>query len=92
MDVNRAPRERLLRVPGLGRKTIERILAARRFRAVRADDLARLRVSLPKVLPFLITADHRPRPALLDAPDLRRRLLSETRFTAVAKPSQLALF
>ena len=74
LDVNRAPREALLRVPGLGAKTVERILAARRHRAVRAEDLARLRVSLPKVLPFLVTADHRPRGGLLDRADLRRLL------------------
>ncbi|HKY90192.1 MAG TPA: putative DNA modification/repair radical SAM protein [Nevskiaceae bacterium] len=61
VDVNRAAREDLLRVPGLGVKTIERLLALRRHKSVRYDDLVRLRVSMRKVAPFVVTADHRPR-------------------------------
>ncbi|MCK8787073.1 putative DNA modification/repair radical SAM protein [Roseomonas sp. NAR14] len=74
LDVNRAPRELLLRVPGLGARNVERLLAARRHAAIRTADLARLRLSLPRVLPFLATADHRPSPRLLEHPGLRRRL------------------
>jgi predicted DNA-binding helix-hairpin-helix protein len=70
VDVNRAPREELLRVPGLGRRTVERLLASRRHGAIRLDDLARLRVPLRRAAPFLVTAD--PRPRGLDAPALRR--------------------
>jgi putative DNA modification/repair radical SAM protein len=94
MDVNRAPREMLLRVPGLGAKTVEKIIAARRHRSVRAEDLARLRLSLPKLLPFLVTADHRPRGNLLDRPDLRRLVAPKaSAFGALARPAaaQLAL-
>ena len=68
-----APREMLLRVPGLGVQSVERLLAARRVRRVRHADLARLRVPLAKVLPFVETTDHRPG-ALLDAADLAARL------------------
>ncbi|MBV9394358.1 MAG: putative DNA modification/repair radical SAM protein [Methylobacteriaceae bacterium] len=60
LDLNRASREELLRVPGLGVKTVERIVASRRVRALRCDDLARLKVSLRKVAPFVILPDHRP--------------------------------
>jgi putative DNA modification/repair radical SAM protein len=60
VDINRAAREELLRVPGLGVKTVERIIASRRVRALRCDDLQRLKVSLRKVAPFIILADHRP--------------------------------
>ena len=38
VDLNRAPREMLLRVPGLGVKTVDRLLQARRVRRVRAAD------------------------------------------------------
>ena len=91
VDVNRAPRERLLRVPGLGARNVERILAARRHCAIRLEDLARLRVPLGKVRPFLVTADHQPG-GLLDASDLRRLLTSRTAFATAARPQQLALF
>jgi putative DNA modification/repair radical SAM protein len=92
VDLNRAPRERLLRVPGLGKKTVERLIAARRHRAIRAGDLARLRLSLPRLLPFVVTADHRPRAGLLDRADLRRLVAPETAFAAAARPTQLTLF
>jgi putative DNA modification/repair radical SAM protein len=90
VDLNAAPKERLLRVPGLGAKTVERLVAARRHTRIRAEDLARLRVSLAKVLPFVVTADHRPRG--LDDAALRDRLLPATAFAHAAKPRQLSLF
>ncbi|MCO6415341.1 putative DNA modification/repair radical SAM protein [Siccirubricoccus sp. KC 17139] len=91
VDVNRAPREALLRVPGLGAKTVERLLAARRHGAIRAADLARLKLSLPKLLPFLITADHRPRGGVLDSAGLRRLVAPETGFLRAVQPRQLSL-
>ena len=61
VDLNRAPREMLLRVPGLGVKAVERVLASRRVRRLRSDDLKRLRVPVARVLPFVELADHKPR-------------------------------
>ena len=73
VDVNAAPREMLLRVPGLGVRSVDRILASRRWRSIRTEDLGRLRVPLARVLPFVATADHAPRGlAQPDAADLRR--------------------
>jgi putative DNA modification/repair radical SAM protein len=60
VDLDRAPRELLLRVPGLGVKAVDRLLLARRVRRLRADDLQRLHVPVRKVLPFVLLADHRP--------------------------------
>ncbi|MES2754276.1 MAG: putative DNA modification/repair radical SAM protein [Pseudomonadota bacterium] len=70
VDVNRAPREHLLRVPGLGTRAVGHILTARRWRRLRLDDIARLTVSVAKVRPFLIAADWRP-VALTDRADLK---------------------
>ena len=63
-------REALLRVPGLGVKAVDRILATRRWRRLRLEDVARLTVSVGKVRPFLVTEDWRP-VALSDRADLR---------------------
>ncbi len=71
VDVNRASRSRLLRVPGLGTKAVDRILASRRHRTLRLDDVARLTVSVAKLRPFLVTADWRPT-VLSDRVDLSR--------------------
>jgi predicted DNA-binding helix-hairpin-helix protein len=70
VDVNTAARERLLRVPGLGRRTVERVLQMRRWHRLRTSDLAALRVSLRKVRPFLVTADSAAPARLLDRADL----------------------
>ncbi|MFE8646501.1 putative DNA modification/repair radical SAM protein [Sphingomonas sp. NCPPB 2930] len=67
VDLNRAPREMLLRVPGLGVKAVERLLMARRVRRLRAADLGRLHVPLKKVLPFVLTDDHKPTRAMESA-------------------------
>jgi putative DNA modification/repair radical SAM protein len=80
IDLNRACREDLLRVPGLGRRNVERILQARRHGSLRYADLARLRVPMRRAGAFLITPDHHPR--RLDSPALRR---------LVAPPHQLSL-
>jgi putative DNA modification/repair radical SAM protein len=83
VDVNRAPKEMLLRVPGLGTKAVARILASRRHRRLRLDDVARLTVSVAKVRPFICTVDWRPT-FLTDRADLRGLL--------VRKSEQLELF
>ena len=84
LDVQTATREQLVRVPGLGLRNVDRIVTIRRHTRVRLEDLARLRVSLPKVRPFLITADHHPARYLLDSDRLIDRFLP--------KPVQLDLF
>ncbi|MEO7336896.1 MAG: putative DNA modification/repair radical SAM protein, partial [Caldimonas sp.] len=83
VDLNVAPREMLLRVPGLGVKAVERLLRARRVRSLHVDDLSRLNVPLKKVLPFVIVVGHQPG-ASLDAADLSSRL--------TPAPSQRSLF
>lgn len=61
VDVNRADREALLRVPGFGPRSVKKILAMRRHRALTLADLKKLRVSLEKVSPFVVAAGHVPR-------------------------------
>ena len=83
VDVNRAPRDMLLRVPGLGTKAVERIVSSRRWRKLRLDDVARLTLSIAKVRPFITTIDWRPT-LLSDRADLRSLL--------APKQQQLELF
>lgn len=83
VDVNRADRERLLRVPGLGVKSVERMLDVRRFKRLALEDVRRLARTIAKLKPFIITADWSPG-GLTDRADLRARLTPE--------PRQMALF
>ncbi|KQN00333.1 putative DNA modification/repair radical SAM protein [Sphingomonas sp. Leaf25] len=70
VDVNRAPREMLLRVPGLGVKAVGSILSARRWRQLTLADVGRLTVSVTKLRPFIIASDWRP-VVLSDRAELR---------------------
>jgi predicted DNA-binding helix-hairpin-helix protein len=60
MDVNRAARNELLRVPGLGTRSVGAILKARRLGALRLGDVTRLTTSIAKVRPFIVARDWRP--------------------------------
>ena len=69
VDVNRAPREALLRVPGLGVKAVDKLLKSRRWRRLRLEDVARLTASIVKVRPFIQAEGWRPT-LLTDRADL----------------------
>ena len=84
VDVNKAPREALLRVPGLGTRAVGAILTARRHRTLRLDDVAKLTVSVAKLRPFIIAADWRP-VLLTDRADLKA-------LVAPRRSEQLELF
>ena len=72
VDINKASREALLRVPGLGTRSVARILKARRRRRLREADLRELRAPLKRVMPFIVAADSWSAAATkLDAADLR---------------------
>jgi putative DNA modification/repair radical SAM protein len=73
LDVARASREDLLRVPGFGTKAVDRIIATRRLTSIRVTDLARLHIPVSKALPFIVLSDHRPSPHLLDEAGLAER-------------------
>jgi predicted DNA-binding helix-hairpin-helix protein len=83
VDVNRAEREALLRVPGFGTKSVGRILGARRHKRLRYDDLARIGAQMKKAQPFVTAADWSPG-AATDSAGLRARF--------APPPEQLSLF
>jgi predicted DNA-binding helix-hairpin-helix protein len=72
--VNKAARHKLLRVPGLSVRNVDRILRMRRVYRIRIHDLSKLRVSLKKVRPWAIAADHNPDALRIDRDDLRLRI------------------
>ncbi|MFW8594663.1 putative DNA modification/repair radical SAM protein [Cribrihabitans neustonicus] len=72
LDVNRASKEMLLRVPGFGVKTVDRILATRRHRSLRYEDIARMGASMKKARAFITAGGWTPG-GLTDSADLRAR-------------------
>lgn len=85
VDVNTGPREMLLRVPGLGVKSVNRIVQVRRWRRLRLEDVGRLCRGIHKVRPFITALDWSPG-GLTDAGDLRALIAPEP------APVQLSLF
>ncbi|WP_353628408.1 putative DNA modification/repair radical SAM protein (plasmid) [Sulfitobacter sp. TCYB15] len=83
LDVNRASREMLLRVPGFGVKTVNRILSTRRHRTLRYEDLIRMGASMKKARSFVTAGGWSPG-GLTDSIDLRARF--------APPPEQLTLF
>jgi len=75
LDVNRAPREMLLRVPGLGVRVVDRIIDARRHHRLTLADVARMTGSIGKVRPFITAADWSPG-GLTDDLGLRGKVVS----------------
>ena len=60
VDLQSAPREVLLRVPGLGVRIVDRLIAARRVRTLCLADLMRQKTEVTKMLPFICLSDHHP--------------------------------
>ncbi len=83
IDLNHADKTDLLRVPGIGVRSVERILTVRRWRRLRMDDLGRLRIALRRALPFIVVVDHSPR-GLPDALDLRERITNRSQLDMFA--------
>ena len=81
VDLNKADREPMLRVPGLGVKSVDRMIEIRRYKRLTLEDVKRLTRGLDKVRPFIITDDWRPG-SLTDRADLRTHIA----------PQQLSLF
>lgn len=86
VDVNTAEREALLRIPGLGVKTVNRLIAVRRLTRIGLEDLRRLAGSTKRLKPFVVAADWTPG-ARLDADDL-----AAVPPPAGPEPVQLSLF
>jgi len=83
VNINTAAREMLLRVPGIGTRRADRIIASRRHASLRLGDLRRITRALDKLLPFIETPDWTPG-GLTDSANLRARF--------APTPEQLSLF
>jgi putative DNA modification/repair radical SAM protein len=70
LDVQRASKELLLRVPGFGTKTVKRLLQARRATRLGYDDLVRMGAIMRKAKPFVLMKDWQPG-RMTDAANLR---------------------
>lgn len=90
VDINTAPYELILRIPGIGVKSAKKIVQARRFGKLRPEHLQKIGVVWKRARYFLTTADPNFRWLNFDPMALKQRILSE-RNPRVYQP-QLSLF
>jgi len=75
----------IARVPGIGVLSAKRLVDLRRHKRIRFEDLTRLRCSLEKAKPFIVTHDYRPSLAGQESTVLRQHLRD-------GSPTQMALW
>jgi predicted DNA-binding helix-hairpin-helix protein len=74
MDLNIADASMIARVPGIGLRNAKRLVELRGLRRIRYVDLTRLRCSMKKIAPFIVTADYSPAGGEASSEVLRRSL------------------
>ena len=87
VNLNTAARELLLRVPGLGVQSVQKLLAARRWRMLHRSDLNQLKLPLRKILPFVECVGWSPGRSL-DDPMLAAKLVQPM----APQPQKASLF
>ncbi len=70
LNINTASRKLLLRVPGLGVRSVDRMISARRHHSLSVADLKRLGVAWKRAKEFVVTRDYRPSLATLERENL----------------------
>lgn len=83
VDVNKAAKEILLRIPGVGLKSVIKMLSIRRYKKLTLNDLRLLHVAMNRAKPFIITSDYIANTKLLDSSKLE---------LIFRPPQQLTLF
>jgi putative DNA modification/repair radical SAM protein len=82
VDVNAAPREVLLRVPGIGHSNVERILKVRRYHKLAMNDLGKLHVRTRIAAQFVTAQDHLPTKKTEESPVVAAQLDLFTPYSA----------
>ncbi|MCM1381980.1 MAG: putative DNA modification/repair radical SAM protein [Muribaculaceae bacterium] len=76
VEVNKAPYEQLLRVPGIGVKSAQRITAARRQSKLDFPDLGKLGVVLKRAVYFILCGGKRAEGLIITQAGVMRQLMS----------------
>ena len=85
VNINTAPLEMLMRVPGIGAIGANKIIQSRRFSKLRYEDLAKCRLSVKKIAPFIEVADYTPTSQVLEGENLKHYYIQ-------SQSQQMALF
>ena len=78
IDINQAPREMLLRIPGVGVRSVQKILMARKFQTLSYYDLKKMGVTLSRAKYFITCNGATPLAGTIDPLRLRGLLLGQS--------------
>ena len=78
IDINQAPREMLLRIPGVGVRSVQKILMARKFQTLSYYDLKKMGVTLSRAKYFITCRGATPLAGTIDPLRLRSLLLGQS--------------
>ena len=92
VNIQTAPLEMILRVPGIGIKTAKCIVQSRRFERLTLEHLAKMGAAVNRAKYFIQTASPNPDALKLDDQDLRTLLLQGTASRTKQASPQLPLF
>ena len=74
LEINKAPREMLLRIPGIGGKSVQRMMAVRRVSNITFEDLRKIGVVLKRAQYFITCNGKYYGDVAFDEPLIRNRL------------------
>ncbi|MBQ2824425.1 MAG: putative DNA modification/repair radical SAM protein [Oscillospiraceae bacterium] len=95
VEINRTPYEMLLRVPGIGVKSAQKIIAARRYTKLDYSDLKRMGVVLKRAVYFILCKGKRADGLIITEEGMMRQLISASIVKELEENScgeQLSLF
>ena len=78
IDINQASREMLLRIPGVGVRSVQKILMARKFQTLSYYDLKKMGVTLSRAKYFITCSGATPLAGTIDPLRLRGLLLAQS--------------
>ena len=78
IDINQAPREMLLRIPGVGVRSVQKILMARKFQTLSYYDLKKMGVTLSRAKYFITCNGATPLAGTIEPLRLRGLLLGQS--------------
>lgn len=87
VEINRADKETLLRVPGFGTRSVSKILKARRVKPLSSSDLETMKISLKRARYFITVGGRTVKKTMLQYEQLESAMLSLEKPKAGSQPS-----
>jgi len=87
MEINKASKDELLRIPGIGVRGVFKILKERRFKSLDFDDLKKLKISLKRAKYFITCKGKYQKDTPLEQDRIKTALLTSKINTKINQPS-----